>query len=656
MFSRPGVSNRAALALAIAGACALGVRAAAPGTAAAASTPLTFYRDVLPIFAAHCVGCHHPGGSGGFDASAYGEVRPRARAVADAVRRRVMPPWKPEPGYGGPFVGERRLQDEQIAIVARWAAEGAAAGDRRDVPPVPATRESSWALGTPDLVLELPQPYLLARGRRDVFRNFVLPIPIDGTRYVKGLEFQPTNPQVTHHANMRVDATRASERLDLSDPEPGYTGFTPSSATFPDGHFLGWTPGQTAPFLGPGMSWRLEPASSLVVQLHLVPGADAAAVGFRVGVYFTDAAPTRTPIMFRLGRQNLDLAPGDDHYAVADRYVLPVDITVHAIQPHAHSLAREIRAFATLPDGSRRWLIFIKDWDFHWQDVYRYEQPIPLPAGTTLEMQYVYDNSARNRAAPMPPRRVRYGQHSSDEMGDLWLQVLLREEKDRGRLLRDYKPKEYAEDVIGHQVMLEASPDSPGLHASLAVSYVRLGNHPAALRHFEEALRLDPTSALAHNNIAGMLAASGRADQAAEHYRSAIALDPQNTFARNGLGVGFLAAGDFPAALTELRAALAIEPRDPQTLNNLGIALQRSGDVTGAIEMYERAAMRAPDRAVLHFNLAGALKAVGRLADAIEAYKRCLQLEPTHERARLELAVTLLRLAWLLPTWSDGRD
>ena len=652
MLRGPGVSNRAASALVIAGACALALREApAQGMPAAASTPLTFYRDVLPIVAAQCAGCHHPGGAGGFDATAYTDVRPRARAIADAVRRRVMPPWKPEPGYGGPFVGERRLRDDHIATIARWAAEGAAAGDPRDAPSPPAERASPWALGTPDLVLELPKPYRLARGNRDVFRNFVLPISIDGTRYVRGLEFQPTNPQVTHHANMRVDPTGASERLDLSDPEPGYTGFTPSSATFPDGHFLGWTPGQTAPFLGPDLSWRLEPASSLVVQLHLVPGADAAPVGFRIGLYFTEAAPKRTPIMLRLGRQNLDLAPGDDRYAVADRYLLPVDITVHAIQPHAHSLAREIRAFATLPDGTRRWLIFIKDWDFHWQDVYRYVQPIPLPAGTTLEMQYVYDNSARNRAAAMPPRRVRYGQHSSDEMGDLWLQVLSRDEKDRGRLLRDYKPKEYAEDVIGHQIMLEASPDSPGLHASLAASYVRLGNHPAAQRHFEEALRLDPGSALAHNNLAGMLAAGGRAHQAAEHYRSAIALDPQNTFARNGLGVGFLAAGDFTAALTELRAALAIEPRDPQTLNNLGIALHRSGDVTGAIEMYQRAVTRAPDRAVLHFNLAGALKSVGRLDEAVEAYTRCLRLEPTHERARLELAAILLPLSWLPSTF-----
>lgn len=652
MLDWQGAPIAAALALVVAGACALPREAAAQATAAAASAGLTFYRDVLPIFAAHCAGCHHRGGAGGFDATAYADVRPRARGIADAVRRRRMPPWKPEPGYGGPFVGERRLPDDQIAMITRWAGEGAAAGDRRDAPPVPATHQSSWASGTPDLVLELPQPYLLARGTRDLFRNFVLPISIDRTRYVKGFEFQPTNPQVTHHANMRVDATGASERLDLSDPEPGYTGFTPSSATFPDGHFLGWTPGQTAPFLEPGMSWRLEPESSLVVQLHLVPGADPASVGFRIGLYFSEAAPTRTPIMLRLGRQNLDLAPGQGQYAVADRYVLPVDVTVHAIQPHAHSLAREVRGFATLPDGSRRGLIFIKDWDFHWQDVYRYAHPIPLPAGTTLEMQYVYDNSTRNRAAPLPPRRVRYGQHSSDEMGDLWLQVLARDETDRATLLRDYKPKEYAEDVTGHNVMLEASPDSPGLHASLATSYVRLGNHAAALRHFEEALRLDPTSALAHNNIAGMLAASGRADRAAAHYRSAIALDPQNTFARNGLGVAFLAAGDIPAALTELRAALAIEPRDPQTLNNLGIALQRSGDVTGAIEMYERATVRAPDRAVLHCNLAGALKAAGRLDDAVEAYARCLQLEPTHQRARLELAATVLRLSWLLATFS----
>src|SRR5262249_11274777 len=161
---------------------------------------------------------------------------------------------------------------------------------------------------------------------------------------------------------------------------------------YPEGQLLGWTPGQ-APHASPeGMPWRVDPGSDLVVQLHLQPSGKPESLRVAVGLYFTDMPPARTPVGLRLGSETIDIAANDRAHVVAERYALRVDVDLLAVQPHAHNLARRMEATATLPDGSIRPIITIDDWDFRWQDVYRYTRPVALPKGTTIAMRYVYDN------------------------------------------------------------------------------------------------------------------------------------------------------------------------------------------------------------------------------------------------------------------------
>ena len=238
--------------------------------------------------------------------------------------------------------------------------------------------ERGWQLGTPDLVVTLPEPYILASDGPDISRVFVLPLPVDRMRYVRGIEFRAGNPRI-HHANIRVDATPASRQLDQQDPAPGYDGIIVRSAVYPDGHFLGWTPGQAAPLLPKGLAWNLAPMSDLVLQLHLVPSGKPESIQPSIGFYFTDDVPQERPVMMRLSNQRIDIPAGDANYIVEDTFVLPVDVDVLAVQPHAHYLARAVTGIATLPDGSRRTLITISDWDLRWQHVYRYRTPCRCP-------------------------------------------------------------------------------------------------------------------------------------------------------------------------------------------------------------------------------------------------------------------------------------
>jgi mono/diheme cytochrome c family protein len=346
-----------------------------------ASASVTFTKDIAPLIWGNCTNCHREGNLAPFSLLTYEEIRPRADEILRAVQRRKMPPWKPEPGFGE-FDGSRRLSDDQVNLLARWVQEGSPRGNPHDLPPAP-TFTDGWYGGEPDLVLTM-EPFDVPAGGLDIFRTFVVPIPVTSRKYVRSLEFQPGNRKVLHHANIKVDPTPQSRMLDERDPGPGMEGSGSRKAVFPDGYFLGWTPGQrprVSP--GPGMSWRLDPNSDLIIEIHMIPIDTPQRVQARVGLYFTDEVPTRSAFMLRIGRQDIDIAPGA-LYVNDDSYTLPVDVDLLGLQPHAHYFGKTVHGWATLPDGSTKELIYIKDWDFHWQDVYQLSKPMPLPKGTVL--------------------------------------------------------------------------------------------------------------------------------------------------------------------------------------------------------------------------------------------------------------------------------
>src|SRR5437868_1456659 len=105
--------NRAAALAAVLVAC--GQLSMARQTAPAPAPPgaATFTKDIAPIVFRHCAPCHRPEGSGPFPLLTYDDVRRRADQIVAVTGKRVMPPWKPEPGFGT-FVGERRLTGDEI--------------------------------------------------------------------------------------------------------------------------------------------------------------------------------------------------------------------------------------------------------------------------------------------------------------------------------------------------------------------------------------------------------------------------------------------------------------------------------------------------------------------------------------------------------------
>ena len=540
--------------------------------ARARQSEVTFTADVAPILFNACVSCHRPDGVAPFSLLTYDDAKSRAPAIVAATQARVMPPWKPEPGYGE-FLDERRLTADQIATLSKWVEGGLVQGDPARLPRPP-TWTGQWQLGAPDLVIETA-PYTLRASGNDVYRNFVLPIPTSTARDIRAWEFLPGSGAV-HHATMQFDPTRSSRRLDEQDPEPGYEGLVPHSAMSPDGYFLGWLPGLAANVAPRGMSWPLTPGADLILMMHLRPTGKPEAIQARLGLYFSDAPPRLQPTLIRMTRQHMDIPPGERRYVVSDSFTLDVDVDLYTIQPHAHLLAKEIRSYATLPDGSRTWLIYIKEWDFNWQGVFRYARPQFLPAGTAITFEFTYDNSDANRHNPhRPAQRVTYGQHTTDEMAELWLQVVARNPADRVRLARAAREHIVREEIVGVEKRLEKDPDNSTLHNDVALLHAEAGHLDRTAQHFAETVRVQPDSAAAHYNLGNALFRQGRHVEAVASLRKALAIDPEYALAHDGLGVVLHSQGQLVEATNHYRRAVQLDSGNADARVHLAIALRQ---------------------------------------------------------------------------------
>ena len=636
---------------AAAGACSNATEHA-ENTAARAVT----FSDIAPILYDKCASCHrpiddaarpaslNPSATAGFSddpicvAGApfsvldFASVRRNGRAIASAVQRRAMPPWLPEPGHGE-FVGERRLSDDQIARITTWVESGAPEGNPADVPKPPAF-SGGWQLGTPDLVLTLPEPYTLQPGSRDVFRNFVVPVPITRTRYVRAVEFRADRPQVLHHADLAVDLGRASRVLDRADPGPGFAAMDGGQVY----NVYGWSPGKVPVMEAADNAWTLEPGTDFVLLLHMIAGTQSETVQPMIGLFFSDTPPTRTPISVKLEAQGIAIPAGESAYVREDSYVLPVDVEAVSIYPHAHYLGKEMRGTAALPDGSHKDLLWIRRWDFRWQDRYRYRSPVFLPRGTRLSMRFTYDNSAANpNNRNDPPQPVRSGPRSTDEMGQLWIEVVPRRAEDRARLDADFVRRSLSAAIASAELDVRLDPHAAAARNTLAIRYLQVGRVADAQAQLEEAVRLDRSNAEAHSNLGTVLQAQGRLAEGMQHLRTAVRLKPKDDAVRFNLGAGLLAAGQPDAAMREFEAAIALNSENAAAHFNLGVILGPRYKLDEAIAHLRRAVEINPLHADGYHNLAVAYGLQGRIGEGIAAAQSAVRLNPNSAVARQQL-------------------
>jgi peroxiredoxin/mono/diheme cytochrome c family protein len=405
---------------------AVGCPIARSRPAPAATGKVTFHRDVLPILQNHCQECHRPGEVAPFALLTYRQAVNWAGDIKEYTQLRKMPPWKPVEGL--PMHGERRLTDREIATLAEWVTGGTPEGDPAAAP-VSRRFPEGWQLGQPDLVLIVDEDFQLGASGPDLYRCFVLPTNLPEDRHVTAVEVRPGNRRVVHHAALFPDSTgqgrKLAERKDgknqgKDDRGPGYS--LPLALSFmpgflPQSGLGGWTPGLVIRHFPQGTGFVLPRGADVVMQVHYHRSGRIETDRTSVGLYFARKPVERAVQAVGVLGQFLFIPAGKERYQVVGSSWVRQDCHLHTVMPHMHLLGREIKITMVTPEGKPRTLLAVKDWDFYWQELYFFKDPVPVKAGTRFDIEAIYDNSAGNPNNPnRPPRNVYFGLETTDEM------------------------------------------------------------------------------------------------------------------------------------------------------------------------------------------------------------------------------------------------
>lgn len=400
--------------------------------------PITFNKQIAPIVYAKCSSCHRPGEAAPFSLLSYQDVAKRGKLIAAVTKSRYMPPWKPEQ-TSFPFRGERRLSDDEIALIDAWVKGGMEEGKAAEAP-APPRFSSGWTLGEPDLVVEVPVPYHIPADGPDIYRNIALPLGLTENKWLTAIDMKPTARSVVHHVLYFADPDGKAHERKGDGTEPGFSGMRAGNAPIQLG---GWAVGAQPHMQPDGLAVELPKGSDFIIQYHFHPDGKPEVEQAKIGFYFAKEAPKRTlvpvqvPPTFGLF-SGIDIPAGDKDYVIRDSYTLPVDFDAVSVGAHAHYIATKMKMTATLPSGKVLTLLSIPDWDFAWQDRYYFEHFVALPKGTRIDSEVHWDNSADNPRNPSsPPVRVEWGEQSKDEMGSLTLQGVPHEEADLPALRQD---------------------------------------------------------------------------------------------------------------------------------------------------------------------------------------------------------------------------
>ena len=376
---------------------------------------VTYAEHIAPIMQQRCQGCHRTGEVAPFTLLSYNDAKTWAAEIAYYTKARLMPPWKPEPGFGE-FKNSRRMTDEELDLIAKWVEAGAPAGDLSKAPKAIKFPEG-WVLGEPDHVVQMEQEYVVGPEGEDEYRHFVIPTNFETDMYVQAVDLEPGNRQTVHHVIIYLDVNGEARKLDAQQEGYGYATSGGGAGFEVSGTLGGWAPGVSPTILPDGVAYLLPKGADIILQVHYYRTGKPERDLSKAGLYFSK---TPNPAPLRTGNAintKFEIPPGAKAHRVAGTAKIKQDIILFGVGPHMHLLGRDMKMHANLPGGEKMDLIYISDWDFNWQDAYHYKKPIFLPAGSSIKMLAHFDNSADNPNNPNdPPIPVRWGEKTTDEM------------------------------------------------------------------------------------------------------------------------------------------------------------------------------------------------------------------------------------------------
>jgi hypothetical protein len=377
----------------------------------------------------------------------YAEVRPWAKAIAASVSKRRMPPWHADPAVGH-FANDRRLTERKIDVIQEWVRSGAPEGEKGKAAAIPKFAEG-WAIGAPDRVVPIPEEQVVRADGPDEYVKILVDPKIERDVWVKAVELRPGNRRVVHHAHVML----------VLPPKPGGGGRNARSpfaksdglkvieegapviddgCAHPDGGYIigrdhgetsvllaSFVPGMTPDVWPEGVAKKIPAGAKFLFDIHYskVTGK-VERDRTSVGIVYAPGPPKVELERFEASNFYFAIPPGAEAHQVTACVDVPKDIDVLGLLGHMHYRGKAFRMDALLPDGTVRALLHVPHYDFDWQEMYRFAQPVMVPKGSRIKITAWFDNSANNRANPDPKATVRWGEHTRTEMMDGWVEFV----------------------------------------------------------------------------------------------------------------------------------------------------------------------------------------------------------------------------------------
>jgi hypothetical protein len=361
----------------------------------------------------------------------FEEVSAQGSFIEYVIQSGQMPPWTPDHNYTT-FVGERYLTDDEKQLFSDWVAAGMPEGDPAANPGLPDFPVGSQ-IGTPDLVLEMSEPYVHGGDGSEQYQVFVLPSGLTEEKEIRAVEIRPDNSAIAHHGLLGytsdVNAIAQAIPLDAESEEPGYENFGSYGVIVEDDLFGGWAPGIEALVFPPAIGKKMAAGSSLLLQMHygetLVDESDQT----RVNIFFAEEEVERVVESALMSPMNLSegfFIPANQEVSFHGTMYIPGDVSVLSIIPHSHLLGKSWQVFATSGDNQDTIpMIHIPEWDFHWQGIFTYPSLLHIPEGYTVHAIAEYDNTSSNPYNPNnPPQPMWFGDFTTDEMYIVFFQYV----------------------------------------------------------------------------------------------------------------------------------------------------------------------------------------------------------------------------------------
>ncbi|MEQ8956238.1 MAG: redoxin domain-containing protein [Gammaproteobacteria bacterium] len=360
---------------------------------------ISYANDIAPIIEERCVTCHMEGGIAPFALNNHQMVQGWSPMIREVLYTKRMPPGQIDPSYVDDFYDVRNITPEETQKLISWIDNGAQNNDGIDPLLNYKLELAKWNYGEPDIVMAIPPQTVPATGVQD-YRNLTVPLDIEEDVWVKAVEFVAGDTTVLHHIIAFAYGPNGVNEFELLNQGIGLGAYAPGNAinTYPE-----------------NSGFPLKAGGGLLLQMHYTTSGKETVDASEIGIYLWDEEPARPVLGGSAADLEIDIAPFSKKEMVATK-VFRKDSYLSMLGPHMHYRGYDANFRLRYPDGREEEVLNVPNYQFNWQKVYDFKEPLFLPAGTELVFRGTFDNTEQNPFNPDASQTLSWGEQTWQEM------------------------------------------------------------------------------------------------------------------------------------------------------------------------------------------------------------------------------------------------